>query len=221
MLIAVLAGVGLFYGVHPAVLLIAAVAYAQPAWFLAAAAGWALYHAHRRRRAGQALPAREALFLQALASELEAGASLRHGLAVSAGAVPDLDLARAAHRAVAGRPAPEIAAELAAGLPVNGRAVGAAFSIVAATGARAAAVFAALAVRAAGAVDLEREQRTLTAQARFSAALVGGTPAVVSAGLLLTGRGPGGDGVGALVATGGICLIVAGGLVIWAMVRDR
>ncbi|NNF08902.1 MAG: hypothetical protein HKN74_01310 [Acidimicrobiia bacterium] len=221
MLIAVLAALALLYGVHPGALLIAAVAYARPTWFLAAATGWALYHGHRRRRARRDLPAVEMAFLQALASEVEAGASLRHGLATAAAAAPDLGLSGDAQLAVAGRPPSEIAARLVAALPVNGRTVGAAFSLVATTGARAAVVFAALAARAADAVELERERRTLTAQAQFSAVVVGGLPTVVTAGLLLAGRGPGGDRLGGVLAAAGMGLVALGGLVIWLMVRDR
>jgi Flp pilus assembly protein TadB len=82
-------------------------------------------------------------------------------------------------------------------------------------------VFADLAVRAVEAGDLIRERRALTAQARLSAALVGGAPIAVVALLVVSGRASalldstGGRTIGAI----GLALLVAGGLVVWAMVR--
>jgi Flp pilus assembly protein TadB len=114
-----------------------------------------------------------------------------------------------------------VAGALSEALPANGRLAGAAFRLATETGARAADVFADLAVRATEAGDLARERRALTAQARLSAALVGGAPIAVVALLVVSGRASAllesssGRAIGAI----GLALLVAGGLVVWVMVR--
>jgi Flp pilus assembly protein TadB len=124
------------------------------------------------------------------------------------------------HLAAAGRPAGEVVPALQVALPVNGRMAGAAYRLVSDTGGRAAAVFAALAVRAADAGDIERERRALTAQARLSAWLVGGFPAGVTVAMAVVGRGPSLQGAGAVISLLGIGLIVAGGTGVALMVRE-
>ncbi len=219
MLIAVLLAFTLVHAPHPAVAVIVAFAYVSPSWFLVAAAAWAAYHARARERGRRQVPSAEADFLRGVADEVEAGSSLRHAIVAAADRVPTLDLAVPAHLAAAGRPAGEVADHLRASLLINGRLAGAAYQLVAETGAQAAAVFAALAVRAADAGDIERERRTLTAQTRLSAWLVGGVPALVTVLLGLAGRGPAWEGAGGVVSGIGLGLIATGGSVVWLMVR--
>ncbi len=220
MLMAVLVALSLVLGPHPAAALIIALAFLSPPAFLALAAAWAAYHAHARTLARRRLPFDEADFLRAVAAEVQVGSSIRQAVAAAADRAPTLDLAAAVHRAAAGRPAAEVAARLESALPYNGRMTAAAYQMVADTGAEASAVFAGLAVRASAAGDIERERRVLTAQARFSAWLVGGLPVAATLGFAATGRGPGLDGPGAVISTIGVALVGVGGLVVWLMVRD-
>lgn len=205
-------------GVHPGVLAIAATAFLQPWWFLAGTALWAVVANGRSPSAG---PDEEARYLEGVAAELRAGASPRAAVEGAAGRAPSIDLRRVVRLASVGSPAPEVAGALSEALSANGRLAGAAFRLATETGARAADVFADLAVRATEAGDLARERRALTAQARLSAALVGGAPIAVVALLVVSGRASallessGGRAIGAI----GLALLVAGGLVVWVMVR--
>ena len=63
-------------------------------------------------------------------------------------------------------------------LPGTGPKAAAAFRVAATSGGRAADVFLRLADRAAADADLARQRRVLTTQARLSALIVGGLPAV-------------------------------------------
>ena len=220
MLIAVLLAVTLVVARHWAVGAILAFAYISPVGLLLAAGGWAGYHAHRRHRARRQLAGVEADYLRGVAAEIEAGASVRQALIAAAAAAPALELAGTVHLAAAGRPAGELAPLLEQALPINGRVAAAAYRLVSDTGGQAAAVFAALAVRAADVGDIERERRALTAQARLSAWLVGGLPLGVSVAMALAGRGPSWQGAGAVVSILGITLIAAGGAGVALMVRQ-
>lgn len=151
--------------------------------------GGAIGYAWYRKLRGRAQSGNETLFFAAMAAELRAGSSLRMALGSAAEGSSDLGLQPAGRRAAAGVPASDIAQELSERLPRNGRLAGAAFSLAAATGARAADVFESLAQQAAERDDLVRERGTLTAQARMSAAVVGGAPILVLVGLAVSGRG--------------------------------
>lgn len=221
MLIAVVLAVGLAAGVHPGAAAILAVAYLWPHVFLALAAAYGAYHAHLRSRRKRLRPFQESDFLRGVASEIDAGSSVRQAVIAGAARAPDLALAPAVHLAAAGRPAGQIAARLEEALPINGRLSAAAYTMVAESGAEASAVFSGLAVRAARAGELERERRVLTAQARLSAVLVGGLPVAVTAVMAILGRGPDLEGAGAVIAILGVGLIGIGGLVVWLMVRGR
>lgn len=206
-------------GAHPAALLVVAAAVYQPEGFLALTAAWAVYHARQRALRRRVAPSDEARFLQGVAAEISGGAGLQAALMSAAHGTPELQLDTVVRYAAAGRPAPEIARALRAALPLNGRMAAASYALIAETGARAAPMFSGLALRAATAGEVAREQRVVTAQARLSAWLIGGTPAVGTAGLLAVGRGPG-EGIGASVALIGVGLIVAGlALVVW-LVRE-
>lgn len=219
MLMVLAAALGLVLGVHPGVLAIAATAFLQPWWFLVGTAVWAVVANRGRPQAG---PDEEARYLEGVAAELKAGASPRAAVSGAAGRAPSLDLGRVVRLASLGRPAPEVAGALSEALPTNGRLAGAAFRLAAETGARAAEVFADLAVRSSEAGDLVRERRVLSAQARLSAALIGGAPVVVVVLLAASGRAKvllessSGRAIGAI----GVALLLSGGLVIWVMLRS-
>ena len=221
MLTATLIALTLVFGPHPLFAAVLALAILRPAWFLVAALIWAGWSARQRQQARAGLPGLEADLLRGMAAELEAGASVREALVLGSARVPALPLESAVRFARAGRSAAEVAAQLPPVLPVNGRLVAAAYEIVSSTGASAAGVFASLAVRATEQRELERERRTLTAQARFSAWLVGGLPVGITGLLLMAGRSPDLDGVGGVLAALGAFLILLGGGVTWLLVRHQ
>lgn len=220
MLSAVVLSLALAAGAPLPALGVAVLAMWQPLWLLVAAVVWAVV-ARRRRRGAAAGPGDEAGFLQGLAAELDAGASLRAAVPAAATRSPALDLSRACRLAGAGLPAEEVGEALQAALPINGRLAAAAFRLASATGGRVAALFHTLAARAAEVGRLSRERRALTAQARASAWVVGGVPVALLALLATTGRiGPLLSApAGALVLGGGLVLEAAGVVVVWLMVR--
>lgn len=216
---AVFVALALVGGPHPAWAGILAFAYLSPTGFLAVAGGWGAWHAVRRRRARRLLPAAEADFLRGVAGEVEAGASIRQAVVAAADRAPALDLTGVIRLAEAGRPAGEVADRLEQTLPLNGRLAGAAYHLVVETGARASAVFAGLAVRAAEVGEVARERRALSAQARLSAWLVGGLPVAATVALIVLGRGPDLAGAGGPMTVVGVGLVSAGGVIVWMMVR--
>lgn len=222
MLLAVLLAGAIVAGSHPMVIAVGVSAALHPGGFLAAAAVWAVVHRYRRRGAGRLQPGDEVAFLHALASELRSGSSLRSAVDAAAASASRLGLEKAARLATAGLPASQVAVAVAEALPVNGRLVGAAFALTAATGARAADVFEALALRAAEAGELVRERRAVTAQARLSALVVGLAPLGFAVLMLAGGRGAvlieaGPVGVAALVV--GFGLQLAGLAIVWWMLQ--
>ena len=140
----------------------------------------------------------EAIFLRGVAAELASGAGLRGALTAAGERVPALELGAVGRGLAAGVPIDEAAGALEQRLAINGRRVGAAVRLVAASGARAAAVFARLAEQAAGEADLARERAVASAQARLSAWVVAGAPLVAMALLAVSGR------MGSLVGAGSI-----------------
>lgn len=144
-----------------------------------------------RRRAG----VDELRFLTAVHAELKAGASLRWALATAAQAqsVPEVQVV--GWLALAGASLDTIAPRLRR-FPVNGQRLAAAVQVAAIAGGRSSQIFARLVARSIEEADLAREKRTLTTQARMSAAVIGGLAVV---GLLFGGI----DRVGTLVASGG------------------
>jgi len=128
----------------------------------------------------------EGAFLQAVASELRAGASLRAAVAEAAVRIPSLaSIARAAR---AGRPLEELAGSLALGLDRHGALTAAAVRIAGTTGGRVADTFDELALLAAEDMVMEGERRAATAQARISAWIVGGLPVAYLAYAASSGR---------------------------------
>jgi Flp pilus assembly protein TadB len=214
------AALALALGVPPPVVALSLLALWQPVWCGAGALAWAVY-AFRRRRAVLPGPDAEADFLRGLAAELEAGASLRSGVVAAAQRVPSLGLGEAARLAAAGMPADRVGTCIGAALTVNGRLVAAAFRLAAVSGGRVAVLMHSLAVRAAEAGRLRREESAMTAQARASAWLVGGAPFLVLAGLFMTGRAGRlvSDPAGPVVLGIGLALEVLGVTAVWAMLR--
>lgn len=221
MLIAVLLAGGLFLGIHPVLLALAALAALEPHLILVGAAVWAVVHAVRRRR-NRVTPDDEATYFRALSAELKAGASLRGALGEAVDRVPALSLDRAVRFAAAGAPMSEVADVLQVQFPENGRLVGAAFRLSDWSGARVADTFAGLADRASVSAELARERRAATAQARMSAIVIGIAPVAFAALLLATGRGAGllDHGVIGLVILGtGLALEVLGLIVVALIIR--
>ena len=215
-LIGALLAWGVVAGGHPLALGVVAVAALKPGWFLAGAAGWAAWY---RLTTRSDPTADEGVFLRALASELRAGASLRPAPADASLRTPGLHLSTAVRLASSGRPAADVGKALEAALPLNGRRACAAYRLASTTGGAPAVVFEGLARRAAEAADLARERRTLTAQARLSAWLVGGAPIGFAVVMVVLGRGPGLEGAGGLLMVAGLGLELVGALVVWWMVR--
>jgi len=221
MLILVLLGAALVAGAPYWVVGAGVVALRWPTVGLVGISGVIAY-AWYRKLAGRSRPGNETLFFAAMAAELRAGSSLRMALGSAAAGNPDFELQPAGRRAAAGLPASDIAQELSERLPRNGKLAGAAFSLAAATGARAADVFESLAQQAAERDDLVRERATLTAQARMSAAVVGGAPILVLVALSASGRGQQlleAGPVGWAILIAGAALELAGlavvGLMLW------
>lgn len=210
-------GIGLAFD-WPLVLIgVLALAMGWPVGFLLAALGWGLWNARARLARPQA--SNEADFLRAVAAELRAGASLRSGLVAAAARAGRLPLSTVVRLASAGQPSSSVAEALEVALPVNGRLAAAAVRLAGSTGAKSAALFTDLAVRAAQASELSRERRALTAQARLSAGVIGGAPLVFVLLMSLIGQGPGNSGPGSLLSLIGLALIAAGESVVWIMLR--
>jgi tight adherence protein B len=173
--------------------------------------------ASRRHRPG---PDDEATFLHSLSAELTAGNSLRSALVAAAEQNDRLDLQPAARAAAAGLPAATVARFLAGALPTNGRITAGTWLLAAESGGPAAAVMQSLALRAAREGELQRERRSLTAQARASAWVVAGLPAVLLLGAALSGRlDAGGDPALLAIVVVGVGLQALGVAVAVAMVR--
>ncbi len=158
----------------------------------------------------------EQQFFLAVHGELRAGASLRHAIATAAQAQPG-DIAADIHCSAAGyQPLAAVCATLRQ-LPQTGGAAAMATRVAMESGGRAADVFLRLADRARVNADLQRQRRTLTAQARMSAAVVGSLPLLwlVAGGWnrlqILISNG------GGMVAAVGIAMETLGISLVWRM----
>ena len=203
MLTAVLLATGLAFGLHPAVVALAALAAIEPRLVLVGAAVWGVVAAVQRRRA-RVTPDDEATYFRALSAELRAGASLRSALAEAVHRVPVLSLGQAVRFAEAGVPMSEIADTVEGQFPENGRLAAAAFRLSDWSGARVADTFEGLAERAVASAELVRERKAATAQARLSAIVIGIAPVAFATLLFATGRGSG------LMAHGATGILVLG-----------
>ena len=117
----------------------------------------------------------EQQFFLAVHGELRGGASLRHAIGAAAQAQPG-EIAEDIHRAAGGHQSMAAVCAALRQLPQMGRTAAMATRVAIESGGRAAEVFHRLADRARVNADLERQRRTLTAQARLSAAVVGSLP---------------------------------------------
>ncbi|MDH3425327.1 MAG: hypothetical protein OEM22_01530 [Acidimicrobiia bacterium] len=219
MLIAAVLAMMILAGAQPVAIGVVALVIASPVHFLLAVGGWALWSKWHGR------PSRpgsdeEAAYLQGIAAELRSGASLRDAIGAAADRAPSLDLGLAVRLAAAGRPLDQAARALRSALAVNGRLVAASVRLASTTGAEAADLFGRLAESATQAAEVARERRALTAQARLSAFIVGGTPIAAVALSFATGSslfsaGPLARAVGVI----GIGLQLSGVAVVVLMLR--
>ena len=161
----------------------------------------------------------ESIFLEGLAAEVRGGSSLRNAI-VDRAARSELDLAHAARLAGLGRPMADVGVALGDVLEVNGRVAGPALTMAAQAGAEVGPLFDSLAHTAAMAADEAREQKTATAQARLSAWLVAGVPAVAAITMAVVGDNDIlGSGAGVAIALVGLSLLAAGSATVWLMLR--
>lgn len=141
-----------------------------------------------------------AAYFDAVASELRRGASLRIALASP---LPDSRLSRLA---VTGQPLALVVAELDAAVGGVDDLLVPGVLLAGRTGSPAASLFVQLADRARVAGQMRRLRRTLTAQARLSAAIVGLIPLAI--GVLLLAA----DSFGAITSPGPARFVVLTGL---------
>jgi len=153
-----------------------------------AAVGIATFVVHRKQRRSQNLD--EAGFLRMIATSVSAGSSLRS--AIRSGD-PLVVTARTRRLCDAGVSMAKIGRSLQPVLEHNGSTFAAVCSLSERTGSALAPTLHVLADRAADVADLNRHRRVATAQARFSAVIVGLAPLAVTVGLIAL-RGVPGDG---------------------------
>lgn len=206
-------------GAHPLLVLVIATFLFSPILFLLGAGLWAFWSWWMRRKEAPGAED-EATYLEGVAGELRAGASLRSALVAAAARVPRLDLSEVVRLAAAGGPLDEPASVLRRSLPVNGTLTEAAVQLAGTTGASSAALFHRLSVAAAEAAELRRARRSLTTQARLSAAVVGGAGLVATLAALGTGSSLFAAGGGfRILGLVGVGLELSGFAVVWFMVR--
>ena len=217
MLLSAVAAIAVAAGAPPGAVVIAMLAALQPMVFMVGVVAWAGYHhwGSRTRHGSRG----EAAFLEAVAAEVRGGSSLRHAIAEAAGR-SELDLDRAARAALLGRPMAEVGAALESALAINGRIARPALAMAAEAGARVGPLFDGLALGAAEAADAAREQRVATAQARLSAWLVAGLPAVAAVAIAVIGDGGlFASAPGVTIGVVGLGLLAAGAVTVWLMLR--
>jgi len=209
--------VAIVAGVPLPVVALGALGVADPRLALAAVATWAVV-VRLRGRPGRADDA-EARYCAAIAAELRAGASLRVALAHAADRAPELALDRPVRMAIAGVPLSRVATELSGCLPEDGASLAVAVRMSGRSGAKAAAVFDALAAQADERRELHRELRAHTAQARLSAAVVGLAPLVFGALVVAVSREVFADPVALGLVAAGAVLEILGAAIIALMLR--
>ena len=218
MLVAAIVAVAVATGAPAIVVTIVAVAMVQPSAFIVGAVAWAGYRRFQDREGP--VWRQEAIFLEGVAAEVRGGSSLRIAIADSA-ARSHLELERAARLAGLGRPMPAVGVALGEALQVNGPLAGPALTMAADSGAEVGPLFDSLSHRAAAAADEAREQKTATAQARLSAWLVAGVPALAAVAMATVG---GHDlflsGPGIVLAGVGLGLLATGAATVWLMLRN-
>lgn len=159
------------------------------------AVGVAVFLAHRRKRQRSTID--EAGFLRAIATSVTAGSTLRSAIRSGDRKVVSTRTRRLCD---AGVSMGKVGLSLQPSLVSNGLTFAAVCSLSESTGSRLAPTLHVLADRAADVADLKRHRGVATAQARFSAVIVGIAPMAVNAGLIAM-RGVPGDGSPVAVAS--------------------
>ncbi len=201
MLIWVVVATAWVVGVPPLIVGAGAVMVVSPPVGVAALVAAAFVARHRRRRAKRV---DEVGFLRSIAAAVTAGSTLRN-------AIRDGDTrivtARTRRLCDTGMPLGKVGRSLRDSLPENGATFAAVCALSEQTGSTLAPTLQVLAGRAADVADMERHRVVATAQARFSAVVVGVAPLVVTAVLIVI-RGMPGDGnpvaVGAIIVGAGM-----------------
>ena len=147
---------------------------------------------------------------------------MRHALSSASGPAIALGLDRALRLAAAGQPLERVAEAFERSLPRMGALTASAVRTAGVTGGRAADVFDALALLATEEVGMVRQLRAATAQARFSAWIVGGIPVVYLVYAALSGKLAALQSAGSaghVLLSVGSLLLIAGIGAMWAMLR--
>jgi Flp pilus assembly protein TadB len=178
-----------------------------------AAVGTAGFIVHRRRRQGDEVD--EAEFLRAIATSVSAGSTLRTAIRSGDRTVVS---PRTRRLCDAGVSMARVGRSLEPVLVHNGAAFAAVCSLSETTGSLLAPTLHVLADRSADVADLTRHRGVATAQARFSAVIVGVAPLAATAGLIVL-RGVPGDGNPVAVAAVvlGSAMQVAGIVVVFVL----
>jgi Flp pilus assembly protein TadB len=150
---------------------------------------------HRRRRRDVSVD--EAGFLRTIATSVSAGSTLRSAVR---GGDHHIVAPRTRRLCDAGASMSKVGRSLESALAYNGATFAAVCSLSEVTGATLAPTLHVLADRATDVADLNRHRRVATAQARFSALVVGLAPLGVTAGLIVV-RGVPGDGSTVAIAS--------------------
>lgn len=150
---------------------------------------------HRRRRRDLSID--EAGFLRMIATSVSAGSTLRSAVR---GGDHKIVAPRTRRLCDAGASMAKVGRSLESALAHNGATFAAVCSLSEITGASLAPTLHVLADRATDVADLNRHRKVATAQARFSALVVGLAPLAVTAGLIVV-RGVPGDGSTVAVAS--------------------
>jgi len=187
MLIWILVAAGWAAGVPPLVVAAGALTAVNMPLGLASVAVAAAIVYWRRRR-DHAID--EAGFLRTIATSVAAGSTLRSAIR---NADPMIVTPRTRRLCDAGTSMAQVGRSLQDSLVHNGRTFAAVCSLSERTGSMLAPTLHVLADRAADIAELKRHRGVATAQARFSAAIVGMAPLAVTAGLIVL-RGMPGDG---------------------------
>jgi Flp pilus assembly protein TadB len=178
-----------------------------------AAVGIAAFIVHRRTRRSSEVD--EAEFLRTIATSVAAGSTLRSAIRSGDRRVVS---ARTRRLCDAGVSMARVGRDLEPALVHNGAAFAAVCSLSETTGSLLAPTLHVLADRSADINDLRRHRGVATAQARFSAVIVGMAPLAATAGLIVL-RGMPGDGSSVAVAAIAIgsAMQVAGIVVVFVM----
>ena len=178
-----------------------------------AAVAVAVFVVHRRDRQSHRVD--EAAFLRTIATAVSAGSTLRSAIRSGDRQIVSSRTRRLCDTGVS---MAKVGRSLQSALVYNGESVAAVCSLSERTGSTLAPTLHVLADRAVDGADLRRHRLVATAQARFSALIVGIAPLVVTAGLIVL-RGVPGDGspvaLGSVVL--GSAMQISGVAVVFAM----